>query len=95
VAGRNLGFGVLQQVSSDGRGGLWLPMPGVVGGKSYVLHYTGGHLTQTVLPTSPTKINIDTLALIPGTRDVLAAGDTHNASNPGTGVVGVIAQYKI
>ncbi len=31
----------------------------------------------------------------PGTRDVLGAGDTHNASDPGTGVVGVIAQYKI
>ena len=94
VAGGNFGFGVLQQVSSDGRGGLWLPMPGVVGGESYVLHYTGGHLTQAVLPASPTKINIDTLALIPGTRDVLGAGDTHNASDPGAGVVGVIAQYK-
>ena len=35
VAGGNFGFGELQQVSSDGHGGLWLPMPGV-GGREVV-----------------------------------------------------------
>lgn len=97
VAEGNWGIGTspIQQVSSDGHGGLWLPMPGFGGQKSYVLHYSGGHLTQAVLPGGPTRITLDTLALIPGTSDVLGGGDTHNASDPGTGVVGVIAQYKI
>jgi hypothetical protein len=95
VAGGNFGFGELQQVSSDGHGGLWLPMPGVGGQKSYVLHYSGGHLTQAVLPGGPTRISLDTLALIPGTSAVLGGGDTHRASDPGTGVVGVIAEYQI
>jgi hypothetical protein len=95
VAGGNFGFGELQQVSSDGHGGLWLPMPGFGGQKSYVLHYSGGHLTQAALPGGPTRITLDTLALIPGTSDVLAGGDTHSASDPGTGVVGVIAEWEI
>jgi hypothetical protein len=95
AAGGNFGFGELQQVSSDGHGGLWLPMPGAGGQKSYVLHYSGGHLTQAVLPGGPTRISLDTLALIPGTSAVLGGGDTHRASDPGTGVVGVIAEYQI
>jgi len=95
VAGRNFGFGGLQRVSSDGHGGLWLPWPGSVGGKSYVLHYTGGQLTQAVLPVDPARITLGALALIPGTSDVLGVGDTHNAADPGTGVVGVIAQYEM
>jgi hypothetical protein len=70
-------------------------MPGVGGQKSYVLHYSGGHLTQAVLPGGPTRISLDTLALIPGTSAVLGGGDTHRASDPGTGVVGVIAEYQI
>jgi hypothetical protein len=95
VAGGNFGFGELQQVSSDGHGGLWLPMPGFGGQKSYVLHYSGGHLTQAVLPGGPSKTTLDTVALIPGTSDLLGGGDTHTASDPGTDVVGVIAQYEI
>ncbi|MGH8919744.1 MAG: hypothetical protein ACRD0H_15675, partial [Actinomycetes bacterium] len=38
VAGGNYGFGVqpVQPVSSDGHGGLWIPMPGTGGQKSYL-----------------------------------------------------------
>ena len=43
----------------------------------------------------PSKITDDTVALIPGTSDVLGGGDTHGASDPGTDVVGVILQYEI
>lgn len=60
-----------------------------------MLHYSGGHLTQAVLPGGPSKITLDTVALIPGTSDLLGGGDTHSASDPGTDVVGVIAQYEI
>jgi hypothetical protein len=94
VAGGNYGFGTLQQFSPDGHGGLWLPMPGADGGKSYVLHYVGGHLTVASLPDSPNKLNVNAVALVPGTSQVLAVGDTHDAANPGAGVVGVILQYE-
>jgi hypothetical protein len=95
VAGGNYGFGTLQQFSSDGHGGLWLPMPGYASQKSYVLHYAGGHLTAAALPDGPNKITIDAVALVPGTTQVLGVGDTHDAFNPGAGVVGVILEYEI
>jgi hypothetical protein len=93
VAGGSFGFGMLQQLSSDGHGGLWLPMPGSGGQKSYLLHYSGGHLTQAALPGGPSKITVDTVALIPGTTELLGGGDTHAAGNPGAGVTGVVLQY--
>jgi hypothetical protein len=70
-------------------------MPGFGGQKSYLLHYSDGHLTQAVLPGGPSKITLDTVALIPGTSDMLAGGDTHGSADPGTDVVGVILQYEI
>jgi hypothetical protein len=94
VAGGNFGFGTLQQFSSDGHGGLWLPMPGFGGQKSYLLHYTGGQLIPASLPAGPLAITVDTVALIPGTIEVLGGGDTHASANPGTGVVGVVLQYE-
>ena len=90
----NFGFGTLQQFSSDGHGGLWLPMPGVGGQKSYLLHYTGGRLIPASLPVGPLAITVDTVALIPGTSEVLGGGDTHASANPGTDVVGVVLQYE-
>jgi hypothetical protein len=95
VAGGNFGFGVLQQLSPDGRGGLWLPMPGINGQKSHLLHYTGGHLIAAPLPTSASKISVVTVALIPGTSEVLGGGVTHGADDPGTDVVGVVLQYEL
>jgi len=35
------------------------------------------------------------VALIPGTTQVLGAGDTHAAADPGSDVVGVLFQYEI
>jgi hypothetical protein len=93
VAAGNFGFGELQQVSPDGNGGLWLPMPGAGGQKSYVLHYSHGHLTQAALPGGPTKITVDAVALIPGTTELLGGGNTHASSDEGTDVVGVVLQY--
>ncbi len=96
VAEGNFGFGTqpLQQFSSDGHGGLWIPMPGVDGQKSYLLHYSPGHpLSEASLPDGPNKISVETVALIPGTDDVLAGGDTHASDNPGTNVVAVLLQY--
>jgi hypothetical protein len=95
VAGGNFGFGELQQVSSDGHGGLWLPMPAFGGQKSYLLHYSNGRLTQAALPGGPEKTTVNAVALIPGTTQVLGAGDVHAAADPGSDVVGAILQYEI
>ena len=99
VAQGNYGFGVqpLAQASSDGHGGLWIPMPGVDGQKSYLLRYSvsssGGHLTQATLPDGGSRLSVDAVALIPGTTSLLGGGDTHAADDPGTDVVAVILQY--
>jgi hypothetical protein len=96
VAQGQYGFGVqpFQAVSSDGHGGLWIPMPGALSGRSYLLHYSAGHLTQVALPVSGSRISLLSVALIPGTDEVLAGGDTH-AANSDTSVVATILQYGI
>jgi hypothetical protein len=98
VAEGNFGFGTqpLQQVSSDGHGGLWLPMPGVDGQRSYLVHYTPGHpLTEAPLPGGPNTISVGAVAAIPGTTDLLGGGDTHAYGNLGRNVVAVLLQYGI
>jgi len=97
VAEGSFGFGVqpVQQMSSDGHGGLWIPMPGSGGQKSYLLHYSGGHLTQAALPGGPNRITVDTVALIPGTSGALAGGFTHAFANPGANVTAVLLQYGL
>ena len=95
VAQGNYGFGSgpLQQMSSDGHGGLWIPMPGSAGQKSYLLHYSAGHLTATALPGGANRITVDTVALIPGTFGQLAGGTTHAYANPGADVTAVLLEY--
>ena len=97
VAEGNYGFGSqpLQQLSSDGHGGLWLPMPGSGGQKSYLLHYSSGHVSEAALPGGPNRITVDTVALIPGTFSALAGGTTHAYANPGLNVTAVLLQYGI
>jgi hypothetical protein len=92
VATASFGFGS-QQMSSDGQGGLWIPMPGSGGQKSYLLHYSAGRLTAAVLPFGPNRITIDTVALIPGTSEALAGGTTHANANPGANVTAVLLHY--
>jgi hypothetical protein len=98
VAEGNFGFGTqpLQQISTDGHGGLWLPMPGVDGQRSYLLHYTPGRpLTEASLPGGPERISVGAVAPIPGTTKLLAGGNTHAYENPGRSVVAVLLQYGI
>jgi hypothetical protein len=96
VAEGNFGFGVqpLQQAGSDGHGGLLLPMPGVDGQRSYLLHYRPGHaLSEASLPGGPNRTSVDAVTQVPGTADLLAAGETHAYNKPGTSVVAVLLQY--
>jgi len=101
VAGGDFGFGgnPLQQMSSDGHGGLWIPMPGGGGQKSYLVHYSpsssGGQLTAAALPGGPRRINVLSVALIPGTTSMLAAGFTHASADPSKNLTAVLLQYGI
>ena len=85
----------LQQASSDGHGGLWIPMPGAGGQKSYLLHYSAGHLTSVALPGGPYRTTIGTVALVPGTYGLLAGGTTHAYANPGVNITAVLLQYGL
>ncbi len=97
MAQGNYGIGTepIQQVSPDGHGGLWIPMPGYagLGQKGYMLHYSAGQLTVAGLPGGPYRISVDAVALIPGTTDLLGGGETHTAGNAGSNVTAVILQY--
>jgi hypothetical protein len=95
VAEGNYGLGTqpLQQLAPDGNGGLWIPMPGFDGQSSYLLHYSNGTLSPVTLPVSSATINIDSVALIPGTTQMLAGGYTHAAGNDGNDVVSVLLEY--
>jgi hypothetical protein len=93
VATGGFGYGAGQQLSADGRGVLWLPMPGVGGQPSAVVRYAAGKLTRTALPVAATKINVGSIARIPGTADQIAGGFTHASGDYGASVVAVILQY--
>ena len=77
-----------QAVCGDGHGGLWIPIPGYGGYRSYLLHYSGGRLTNAAFRT--TTLDILSIAQIPGTTQVLAGGYTHPADNPGLNPVAVL-----
>ena len=99
VATGSFGYGTAsngnaQQVSSDGGSGLWLPMPGVDGQKSYVVHYAAGRLTPATLPGTSRGIAVGSISRVPGTPDQLAGGDTFTAPTPGSHQVARILMYS-
>jgi hypothetical protein len=95
VASRDIdSYGSGQQISADGSGGLWLPMPGASGTASSLMHYANGKLTRSPLPVGGQRITIEAVANIPGTTRALAGGVTHAPHNPGSGLVAVILQYR-
>jgi hypothetical protein len=94
VASGQFGLGAGQQLSTDGSGGLWLPMPGVDGQSSFVVHYSAGKLTKATLPIAATNISVGAIARIPGTADQLAGGFSHAKGNGGSDIVGVVLEYS-
>jgi hypothetical protein len=95
VATGNFGGGTSsgsQQVSSDGASGLWLPMPGTDGQKSYMVHYAAGRLTPAPLPGNSRGIGLGSVSRVPGTRDQLAGGETYTA--PGVNQVARVFTYS-
>lgn len=83
-----------QQIAADGKGGLWLPFPGVQSQKSFMLHYARGKLTSVALPGNPRAISVVSISRIPGTATQLASGSAFKASQPGTDQVAIILQYS-
>lgn len=99
VATGNFGYGTTgsggsQQVSPDGAGGLWLPMPAAGSQKSYLVHYAAGKLTPATLPGSPRGIAVSSISRVPGTAEQLAGGDTHAATLPGVDQVARVLMYS-
>jgi hypothetical protein len=82
------------QVAPDGRGGLWIPMPGTEGGAGHLVRYFAGHLTPAVLPVAAARIAPEAVAWIPGTFQALAGGITHAPGNFGASDVSVILQFE-
>jgi hypothetical protein len=94
VAQGNFGFGPNPEISSDGAGGLWLPMLGPIEGTAHLLHYAAGKLTAAALPVAAPKISVTGVSLVPGTTQELAGGVTHASGNPAAGVVAVLLKYS-
>ena len=94
VASGQFGYGAGQQLSTDGSGGLWLPMPGVMSQPSSIVRYSGGKLTRAVLPVAATKIYLGSIARVPGSRDQFSGGFTHATNNDGLNVVAVVLEYS-
>jgi hypothetical protein len=90
----SMSTGGSQQISTDGKGGLWLPYPGVDGQKSFMLHFAGGKLTPVALPGNPLAISVVSVSRIPGTGAQLASGSTFKAAQPGVNQVAVILQFS-
>jgi hypothetical protein len=81
------------QVTPDGHGGLWIPVPGSDGNASRILHYSGGHLSTVSLPGGGgRKLNVLAVAHAPGSGPSFAAGYTHRKNNFGAGLHAVILQ---
>ncbi|HEX4094117.1 MAG TPA: hypothetical protein VHZ33_35835 [Trebonia sp.] len=95
VAKGNVGFGPMPEVSTDGSGGLWLPMYGPPSGSSFLVHYTAaGGLAKAALPAGPASIRIYAVSRVPGTTEQIAAGVTHASGHPDEDITGVILQYS-
>jgi hypothetical protein len=94
LATGGFGYGPTPEISSDGGGGLWLPMNGPVGGTSHLVHYAAGRLAPASLPFSAPKITIVSVAHVPGTTQQLAGGYTHASGDRGTNVVAVLLKYS-
>lgn len=86
-----LGYSAYGSISTDGHGGLWIPVA-VSASPAHLLHYTGGHLKVATLPVPNDQIDLQAVAAVPGTGgEELAVGLTHTST--GSDVVGAILQY--
>jgi hypothetical protein len=82
------------QVAPDGRGGLWIPMPGDEGGPGHLVHYAGGHLTAAVLPVAANRIAPAVVAAIPASWQAMAGGLVHAPGSFGASEASVILHFE-
>jgi hypothetical protein len=71
---------------------LWIPMPDNSGGPGHLVHYSGGRLSAAALPVGAARIDVESVAWVPGTASVLAGGFTHVPGRLSRGDAGVILQ---
>lgn len=88
------GFGDPAQVVPDGSGGLWIPVPGLDGEPSQILHFTGGKLHEAPLPVSGQRLIVQAIAHAPGTTRSFGAGQTHRKNSLGIGLHAVLLQVS-
>ena len=94
VAARARHYSNPVQVVPDGAGGLWIPVPGILGGASHLLHYSGGHLTAVALPGGATRTSVNAVSSGPHGGVSFGAGFTHRANQPGRGQRAVILESR-
>lgn len=77
-----------QQLTPDGKGGLWIPASGG-DGNPLLLHYAAGRLTGVTLPSESVAVPTFTFSVsrIPGTSEVLGAGVRYLDGNAKTAPV--------
>jgi hypothetical protein len=83
-----------QQIVSDGRGGLWLPMPDISALPSFLVHYAAGKLTAAALPGGSQNLTVGAVSRVPGTDRALAGGYKHGKLQPDLSTAAVILQYS-
>jgi hypothetical protein len=87
----------LADLTVDGRGGVWAAGENS-GGTWAFYHHAAGHWIASAVPV-PSRAALDApaaIAHVPGTTSVLAAGQAHPVSGPGSGQgeVGVLWQFR-
>ena len=88
------GFGDPVQIVPDGSGGLWIPVPGLSGAPSQILHFTGGKLHQVALPITSRRLIVQAIAHAPGTTRSFGAGQIHKLNSLGLGLHAVLLQVN-
>ena len=72
-------YGEPLQVVPDGSGGLWIPAVAGFPGTFAMLHYTGGRLSQALLPLPASRLTVDAVAHVAGSRVTFGGGESHPA----------------
>jgi hypothetical protein len=83
----------IAQVTPDGAGGLWIPVPFSDGRPFTMVHFTGGRLRAAVLPVPGSRLAVAAIAEPPGLRMILGGGAEFKKNQPGVGQGAVLLRY--
>jgi hypothetical protein len=83
-------------LAADGHGGVWLTLEDSVKNtvRSYLAHFTGGRWSRVIPPAGRGYVtDVESLAVIPGSRALWAVGVERPLAHPMTGFRPVILKY--